>query len=57
VITEAEMIECLRQEVAEAHQAIDTLAELLRTFYLNVPVTEEQGAQVEDTFNSLNLDL
>tara|TARA_R100001594_G_scaffold92430_2_gene126723 strand:- start:1938 stop:2105 length:168 start_codon:yes stop_codon:yes gene_type:complete len=55
VISEAEMIETLRQELAQAIQAMERLAELLRDMYSN-----EEGAiseSIEEAFADLNLDL
>ena len=34
MITESEMIECLRQDIVEGNQAIEALADLVRSIYL-----------------------
>jgi len=56
VISEAEMIETLRQELAQAIQAMEKLAEILRDMYS----TDEGTAisdNIEEAFEDLNLDL
>jgi len=56
VISEAEMIEALRQELAQAIQAVETLAEVLREAYFDVEGLSIAD-NIEDAFEDLKLDL
>ena len=57
MISEAEMIERLRGELAETIQAMEHLAELLRDVYTSDDLLLETGEVIEETFKTLNLDL
>jgi len=57
MISEAEMIERLRGELAETVQAMEHLAELLRDVYASDDLLPETGEAIEETFKTLNLDL
>ena len=57
MISEAEMIENQRQEIAEITQAIDRLAEVIRTVYAHTDSDSSLLEEIEEVFQDLNLDL
>jgi hypothetical protein len=56
VISEAEMIETLRLELAQTIQFMERLAELLRDIHTNGEGTTTSDL-IEETFDDLDLDL